>query len=99
MLGDFKCHTMAMQIYKKCKKLRMPSYIKVQLLRASSSVALNLSEGNDRRTTKDRVRFFNIAYTSLKEVQSIMMLEEIKSLDSEIDQLSAMIFVLIRNRS
>ena len=60
---------------------------------------LNLSEGNDRRTTKDRVRFFNIAYTSLKEVQSIMMLEEIKSLDSEIDQLSATIFVLIRNRS
>ena len=99
MLGDFKCHTMAVEIYKKCKKLRVPSYIKIQLLRASSSVALNLNEGNDRRTTKDRVKFFNIAYTSLKEVESIMMLEEIKHLNEEIDQLSAMIFVLIRNRS
>ncbi len=99
MLGDFKCHQMAVEIYKKCKKLKMPSYMKLQLLRASSSIALNLSEGNDRRTTKDQVRFFNMAFTSLKEVQSIMMLEDIKTLDHEIEQLSAMIFVLIRNRS
>ncbi len=98
-MAGFIALELAATLYKECEELKLRHPIKDQLLRASSSIALNLSEGNDRRTTKDQVRFFNMAFTSLKEVQSIMMLEDIKTLDHEIEQLSAMIFVLIRNRS
>ena len=45
-------------------------FLKDQLLRASSSVVLNLVEGNARRTSKDKRRFYNYAYASAKEVKA-----------------------------
>jgi len=43
-----------------------------QLKRASSSILLNLAEGNHRRTRKERRRFFNIAQASAAEVAAIL---------------------------
>ena len=43
-----------------------------QVKRASSSILLNLAEGNNRRTAKDRRRFFNIAQGSAAEVSAIL---------------------------
>jgi len=40
-----------------------------QLLRSSSSVALNLAEGNGR-CGRDRVHFFRIAYASAQEAKT-----------------------------
>lgn len=39
-----------------------------QIKRASISIASNIAEGNQRRTTPDRLRFFNIAQGSLIEL-------------------------------
>ena len=39
-----------------------------QLKRAGSSILLNLAEGNNRRSPKERRRFFNIAQASAAEV-------------------------------
>lgn len=41
-----------------------------QMRRAAVSVCSNLAEGNSRRCKADRLRFFNIAYSSLMEVLS-----------------------------
>ena len=41
--------------------------IKGQLDRASSSIPLNLAEGNGKYTSKDRCHFFDIAYGSALE--------------------------------
>ena len=41
-----------------------------QMKRASISVASNLAEGNQRRSDRDRMRFFNIAQGSLVELES-----------------------------
>ena len=68
-----------------------------QLLRASSSVALNLAEGNARRTNKDRLRFFNIALASLREVQMICKLEDLERLAQKADQVGGMIYALNRS--
>lgn len=43
-----------------------------QLKRAGSSILLNLAEGNNRRTYKERRRFFNIAQASAAEVSAIL---------------------------
>ena len=93
----FYCHERAVKLYKNCKNIKLKAFIRDQLLRASSSVALNLSEGNARKTTKDRLRMFNIAYSSLQEVKSICELEDLSALYKEADQLGAMIYVLCRN--
>ena len=70
-----------------------------QLLRASSSVALNLAEGNARRTNKDRLRFFNIALASLREVQMICKLEDLDRLAQKANQVGGMIYALNRSVS
>ena len=44
-----------------------PGEIKDQLDRASSSIALNIAEGNGKFTPKDRCRFFDIAHGSALE--------------------------------
>jgi four helix bundle protein len=70
MKTKFKCHEKAVQLYKESKTLKLHHTIKNQLLRASSSVALNLNEGNGRLTKRDKRKFFNIAYSSAQEVKS-----------------------------
>ncbi len=39
-----------------------------QMRRASLSICANLSEGNSRRTIPDKIRFFNISYSSIVEL-------------------------------
>ena len=54
-----------------------------QLLRSSSSVALNLAEGNGRRG-RDRVHFFRMAYASAQEAKtSIEILAKSGAVDIE----------------
>lgn len=96
-MREFRCLNEAAELYKMAKTIKIPSFMRDQLLRASSSVALNLSEGNARRTTKDRLRFFNMAYASLKEVQTICELENLQVLHKKANSLGGMIFSLKRN--
>lgn len=98
-MQEFICLTKAKEIYKQSKNVKLKAFMRDQLLRASSSIALNLAEGNDRTGRKDRRRFFNIALTSLREVQMICDLEDLKEIDKICNELGAMIFVLVRNLS
>ena len=36
----------------------------------------NIAEGNGRRTTKDKLRFYNIAFSSLTETDCLLELSE-----------------------
>ncbi len=47
------------------------AYLVDQLKCALSSVILNISEGNGRRSVKERRRFFDIAIGSAQEVSAI----------------------------
>lgn len=62
--------TLVNQVYKITKTF--PSEEKFgltdQLRRASVSIALNIAEGTNRRTDKDRRHFFQMAITSVDEV-------------------------------
>ncbi len=61
------------QSYKIAQKLpRHEEYVlKPQLLRAITSVALNIAEGSGRKSTKEFCRFIRIAIGSLQEAATI----------------------------
>jgi four helix bundle protein len=96
-MSTFRSLELAIELYRECKQVKLTYSMKDQLIRASSSVALNLAEGNQRHTTKDKRKFFNIALTSLREVQCIIKMEELKRIEKKADQLGAMVFSLNRN--
>ena len=45
-----------------------------QLRRAVLSISLNITEGNARNSNKEKKQFFNIAFSSLKEVKYLLYL-------------------------
>lgn len=94
MLKNFRTHSLAVEFYKECKKVNLPAYAKDQLRRAAFSVALNLAEGAARSGLKDRVRFYNISLASLREVQSVIKLEDLKHLEQKADFLGACLYKL-----
>ena len=98
MLKDFHAFRLAKSHYQLCKQLKLPHYLKDQLNRASSSIALNLAEGSGKRTPADQARFYFMALGSLRECQAILELEDIQNqeLKSNQDQLGAIIFKLCR---
>ena len=96
MLSNFRTHTMAVEFYKQAKQQRLPAYIKDQLLRATMSIALNLAEGSAKPSLKDRVRFYTIALGSLREAQSIIQLEQLKTLAEAADHLGASLYKLVK---
>jgi four helix bundle protein len=67
MLQKFKTYQLAVQFHNVCKATTVPSYLRDQLLRSSSSVALNIAEGSGKLTFPDKRRFYSIALGSLRE--------------------------------
>ena len=101
-MRSFQCYQLAVQFYKLAKEAPLPSHLKNQFLRASSSITLNLAEGYGKSTMKDRRRVFQIAFGSIRECQSIIELEKNCFNFSEIDlldYLAASTYKLIRNSS
>jgi four helix bundle protein len=74
MLKQFRSYQVAVQFYRQASVIKAPGHLKSQLLRASSSVVLNLSEGSARPSEVDRQRFYSIALGSVRECQSILNL-------------------------
>ena len=77
-MKNFKTYHLSIDLFRKCKQLKLPYFLKDQILRSSSSVCLNLAEGSGKRTRKDQRRFYQIAFGSLKETRCVFDLAEIK---------------------
>lgn len=74
MLKNFRTFPLAVTFYHQVAYLRLPSHLRDQLLRAASSVCLNLSEGAAKSSPRDQKRFFEISFGSLRESQAISLL-------------------------
>jgi four helix bundle protein len=74
MLNQFRTYQISLEFYKSCSDLKLPRHLKDQLVRASSSIALNLAEGSAKPTKKDQMKFYFIAFGSLRECQAILSL-------------------------
>ena len=98
-MKNFRTLNSAVEFYHLAQQLPLKKHLKDQLDRASLSIALNLAEGRARKNIKDQVRFFNIAFASLREVQAIFYIlgltdsPEVKLLDS----VAAQLYKLIQN--
>jgi len=93
----FKTLELAIEFYRSCEDSELKGNLKDQLLRASSSIALNLSEGNAKHTVKEKKRFYNMAYASQKECQTILRLYSgnCQDLEHEADRIGAHLFRLL----
>jgi len=72
MLTHFRTYGLAVEFHHQCRVIQLPDYLKDQILRASSSIALNLAEGSGRSTQKDQLRFFHMAFGSIRECQAAL---------------------------
>ncbi|MCC6278336.1 MAG: four helix bundle protein [Oligoflexia bacterium] len=99
-MKTFRTLNLATEFFEKAEKLKVKGHLRDQLLRGSSSVALNLSEGNAKFSIDEKKRFYQIAYASLKECQTILKLLAIE--DQEIikvaDHLGACLYKLLDSK-
>ena len=99
-MKKFIAYEKAVKFYHLASRVKLPYYLRDQLLRASSSVALNLREGAAKLQAKEQRRFYNIAMGSLRESQTILELQAVtdsKTLNLA-DDLGAVIYRLIKSR-
>jgi four helix bundle protein len=98
MLANFRVYQTSIRFYQLCKPLRLPPHAKDQLLRASSSIGNNVSEGYGRISPKDKKRFYRIALGSVRECGAIFAQEEITdaTLLDMLDFLGGGLFKLVR---
>lgn len=96
-MKTFRTLDLSMDLYGMVEKLKLPPHLKDQILRASSSVSLNLAEGNGRFSFKDKKRLYQIAMGSLRETQTILKLGRIlePSILETADRLGAHIHKLL----
>ena len=96
MLRNFKTYQLAIEFHKKCRELKTPAYLRDQLLRASSSVVLNIAEGSGKLSAADQRRFYSIALGSLRESVAALELrgDAPESLALIADQLGACLYRL-----
>ena len=97
MRKQFRTYQLAVEFYHLSASLNLPRHLKDQLSRASSSIALNLAEGDGRRSRADQRRFFDIAMGSLRECQSILDLTSSKdtAVRRKADELAAHLYRLL----
>ena len=74
-MKPFHTLDLAIQFYRSVRTQRLPRHLQEQLLRAASSIAMNLAEGSAKTSVKDKQRFYQIAFGSLRECQVILQLE------------------------
>ncbi len=100
-MKNFRTLDIAVEFYRSAKTLPLTGSIKEQLNRASLSIPLNLSEGRSRATLKEQKRFFNIAFGSLRESQTILLIENLENTAQYrlLDKLAAHLYKLIQNAS
>jgi four helix bundle protein len=98
-MKNFRTLQLAVAFYRSVTGLKLPHHLKDQLLRASSSIVLNLAEGRGKPTHRDQLRYFHIAMGSLRESQAALLLvpDVEPGVSLQADHLGASLYLLIRH--
>jgi four helix bundle protein len=95
-LQNFRTYELSIEFYRECRKIKLPHAMRDQLMRASSSITLNLAEGAAKSSRKERLRYYGIAFGSVREIQAIIRLEDLSVLERSVDYLAACLYKLTR---
>ena len=97
-MKDFRTYQIAVDFYHLCAKLQLRYHLRDQLMRAASSIALNLAEGRGKHGMREQRRFFDIAMGSLRECQAVLILERLTDTEAwqVLDSLGAHLYRLIQ---
>ena len=97
MLSQFRTYQLALSFHRAVVALSVPSYLRDQLLRSSSSVVLNIAEGSGKPSPADQRRFYGIALGSLRESCAALEMrgETPSDLAAISDQLGACLYRLV----
>lgn len=98
-MKTFRALDLSVEFYELSERSDVKGNLRDQLLRAASSISLNLSEGNAKRTQKEKKRFYQMAYASSQECKTILRLAKVsdpKVVDMA-DKLGAWIFKLLKS--
>ena len=94
--GTFRTYELAVRFYRETRALVLPRHLKDQFDRAASSIALNLNEGSAKSSRPDRLRFYEIAFGSIRECQAILRLVGKPATEAQLDTLARHGFNLCR---
>lgn len=98
-MKTFRTLELAIEFYDSICQLELTGHLKDQLFRAATSVPLNLSEGNAKRTQKEKKRFYHTAYASCQECKTILRLAKVQdpNIIDAADKLGAWIYKLLKS--
>ncbi len=96
-MKTFRALELAIEFYQLAEKQAVKGNLRDQLLRAASSISLNLSEGNAKRTPKEKRRYYHTAYASTQECKTLLRLikNSEPTLDEMVDKIGASIYKLM----
>ncbi len=99
-MKTFKTLDLAVEFYNQVQEIKVTGNLKDQLHRAASSIALNLSEGNAKASVKEKRHFFQTAYGSLRECQTVFRLLKVTDATAvkTADQLGAYLYKLVNSK-
>jgi four helix bundle protein len=73
-MKTFRTLELAIEFHGLVESMPLTGHLRDQLFRAVTSVSLNLSEGNAKRSVKEKKRFYQTAYESIQECKTILKL-------------------------
>ena len=88
LMKTLRVYQLSVQFYRECQSLSIAAHLKNQLLRAASSITLNISEGYGKSTRADRKHYWQISFGSIRESQAILDLalnDSTKTVNSTLD--------------
>ena len=93
-MSDFRTLNLAIEFHDLAESLDLKGHLRDQLFRASSSIALNLSEGNAKPSEKEKKRYYQTAYASCQECKTILRLVKFheQPIAKTLDHLAASIY-------
>lgn len=98
-MKTFRTLDLSVEFYEMSERSDIKGNLRDQLLRAASSISLNLSEGNAKRTQKEKKRYYHTAYASCQECKTILRLAKIEdeAMTDLADKLGAWLYKLLKS--
>ena len=97
-MKNFRAYQLSKTFYQQIATQKWPPHLKDQVLRASSSIVLNLAEGSGLPSQRQKSKHYNIAMGSLRECQAAIEMSQINdpNLHRLADSLAAHIYKLCK---